>query len=148
MKVRHKILVVDDELHIRRLIRAALERADYAIVEAENAREAAERLRAERPVYYNPERDFWALSRYDDVRAAFRDTERLSSAWGVTLEPAAYTQDAEYAMSFLAMDDPRHLRIRRLVAKAFTPKRMAALRPWIEERNGSGSLVAPAVPIR
>lgn len=49
MKVRHKVLIVDDELHIRRLIRAALERADYAIVEAENAREAAERLRAERP---------------------------------------------------------------------------------------------------
>ncbi|NMD55738.1 MULTISPECIES: cytochrome P450 [Tsukamurella] len=93
-----------------------------------------ERLRAEQPVHYNPERDFWALSRYDDVRAAFRDTERLSSAWGVTLEPAAYSPDAEYAMSFLAMDDPRHLRIRRLVAKAFTPKRVAALRPWIEER--------------
>ena len=49
MKVRHKILVVDDELHIRRLIRAALERADYAIVEAENAREATDRLRDERP---------------------------------------------------------------------------------------------------
>lgn len=49
MKVRHKILVVDDELHIRRLIRAALERADYAIVEAENAREATGLLRAERP---------------------------------------------------------------------------------------------------
>ncbi|MBO9698153.1 MAG: response regulator transcription factor [Sphingopyxis sp.] len=49
MKLRHKILVVDDELHIRRLIRAALERADYAIVEAENAREAAGLLRTERP---------------------------------------------------------------------------------------------------
>ncbi|WP_077145664.1 response regulator [Sphingopyxis sp. KK2] len=49
MKLRHKVLVVDDELHIRRLIRAALERADYAIVEAENAREAADRLRQERP---------------------------------------------------------------------------------------------------
>lgn len=49
MKLRHKLLVVDDELHIRRLIRAALERADYAIVEAENAREAIERLHAERP---------------------------------------------------------------------------------------------------
>ncbi|CAM3754814.1 cytochrome P450 [Tsukamurella strandjordii] len=93
-----------------------------------------ERLRAEQPVYYNPERDFWALSRYDDVRAAFRDTERLSSAWGVTLEPAAYTPDAEYAMSFIAMDDPRHMRIRRLVAKAFTPKRVGELRPWIEGR--------------
>jgi two-component system KDP operon response regulator KdpE len=49
MKLRHKVLVVDDELHIRRLIRAALERADYAIVEAENAREATEKLREERP---------------------------------------------------------------------------------------------------
>ena len=49
MKVRHKILIVDDELHIRRLIHAALARADYAIVEAENAREAMERLRDERP---------------------------------------------------------------------------------------------------
>ena len=49
MKVRHKVLIVDDELHIRRLIHAALARADYAIVEAENAREAMERLRDERP---------------------------------------------------------------------------------------------------
>lgn len=49
MKVRHKILIVDDELHIRRLIRAALERVDYAIVEAQNAREALDRLRTERP---------------------------------------------------------------------------------------------------
>lgn len=49
MKVRHKVLIVDDELHIRRLIHAALARNDYAIVEAENAREAIEQLRAERP---------------------------------------------------------------------------------------------------
>lgn len=49
MKVRHKVLVVDDELHIRRLIHAALARADYAIVEAESAREALELLRDERP---------------------------------------------------------------------------------------------------
>jgi two-component system KDP operon response regulator KdpE len=42
-------LIVDDELHIRRLIHAALARADYAIVEAENAREALERLREDRP---------------------------------------------------------------------------------------------------
>ncbi|MDR7061000.1 MULTISPECIES: response regulator transcription factor [unclassified Sphingopyxis] len=49
MKVRHKVLVVDDELHIRRLIHAALARAEYAIVEAESAREALEMLRDERP---------------------------------------------------------------------------------------------------
>lgn len=49
MKVRHKVLIVDDELHIRRLIHAALARADYAIVEAENARDALDMLRDERP---------------------------------------------------------------------------------------------------
>lgn len=49
MKVRHKVLIVDDELHIRRLIHAALARSDYAIVEAENAREAIDRLQSERP---------------------------------------------------------------------------------------------------
>ncbi|MCW2413403.1 MULTISPECIES: response regulator [unclassified Sphingobium] len=49
MNVRHKVLIVDDEPHIRKLIHTALARADYAIVEAENAREAMERLKAERP---------------------------------------------------------------------------------------------------
>jgi two-component system KDP operon response regulator KdpE len=49
MKLRHKVLIIDDEPHIRRLIHAALDRADYATVEAANAREALEKLRAERP---------------------------------------------------------------------------------------------------
>jgi two-component system KDP operon response regulator KdpE len=49
MTVRHKILIVDDEPQIRRLIHAALTRADYATVEAQNAREAMELLRRERP---------------------------------------------------------------------------------------------------
>jgi two-component system KDP operon response regulator KdpE len=49
MKLRDKVLVVDDEPHIRRLILAALERAGYAAIEAGTGREALERLRAERP---------------------------------------------------------------------------------------------------
>ena len=49
MKTRHKVLIVDDESHIRRLIQTALGRADYATVEAGNARETMERLREERP---------------------------------------------------------------------------------------------------
>lgn len=48
MKTRHKVLIVDDEPHIRRLIQTALGRADYATVEAGNARETMERLREER----------------------------------------------------------------------------------------------------
>ncbi|PZU59095.1 MAG: DNA-binding response regulator [Sphingobium sp.] len=49
MTVRHKVLIVDDEAPIRRLIHAALARADYATVEAESGRQALDRLTAERP---------------------------------------------------------------------------------------------------
>jgi two-component system KDP operon response regulator KdpE len=49
MKTRHKVLVIDDEPHIRRLIHTALTRADYATSEAANAREAVDRLRVDRP---------------------------------------------------------------------------------------------------
>lgn len=49
MTTRYKALIVDDELHIRRLIHSALMRAGYAMVEAQNGREALERLNDERP---------------------------------------------------------------------------------------------------
>lgn len=49
MNLRHKVLIVDDEPSIRRLIHAALTRAGYATVEAENGREVLDRLRNERP---------------------------------------------------------------------------------------------------
>ncbi|WP_419216336.1 cytochrome P450 [Gordonia sp. CPCC 205333] len=85
------------------------------------------RLRAQAPVYRNAGMDFWALARHADVRAAFRDATRLSNSWGVSLDPASYTPDAHRSMSFLALDDPKHLRIRKLVSKGFTPRRVNEL---------------------
>lgn len=82
------------------------------------------RLRRAAPVYYNAEQDFWALAAHADVQAGFRDAARLSNAWGVSLDPSAYGPDAHKSMSFLAMDDPRHKRIRKLVSKGFTPRRV------------------------
>lgn len=82
------------------------------------------RLRAEAPVYYNSELDFWALAGHDDVRTAFRDSVNLSNAWGVSMDPSSYGPDAHKSMSFLAMDDPKHMRIRKLVSKGFTPRRV------------------------
>ena len=49
MTIRNKILIIDDEPPIRRLIQAALTRAGYATVEAGNARDALDLLRSERP---------------------------------------------------------------------------------------------------
>ncbi|MCF8589740.1 cytochrome P450 [Gordonia liuliyuniae] len=90
-------------------------------------------LRAQAPVYRNTDSDFWALSRHADVSEAFRDNTRLSNSWGVSMDPTAYNENAEYAMSFLAMDDPRHLRLRKLVSKGFTPRRVGELAPRIAE---------------
>ncbi|WP_028477406.1 cytochrome P450 [Nocardia sp. CNY236] len=91
------------------------------------------RLREEAPVYYSPALEFWALSRHADVVGAFRDSNRLSNANGVSLDPVAWGPHAHHAMSFLAMDDPQHMRLRRLVFKAFTPARVGTMENWIRE---------------
>ncbi|MDO9489223.1 MAG: response regulator transcription factor [Sphingomonadaceae bacterium] len=49
MSQPRKVLIIDDEPHIRRLIRTTLTRAGYDVVEAENAREAMESLRRDKP---------------------------------------------------------------------------------------------------
>jgi cytochrome P450 len=91
------------------------------------------RLRAEAPLYRNDELGMWALSRHADVVRAFRDPATFSSASGVSLEPAATGPHASKTMSFLAMDPPRHNRMRDLVSKGFTPRRVAAMEEHIRE---------------
>jgi len=91
------------------------------------------RLREEAPLYRNDELGFWALSRHADVITGFRDNTRLSSANGVSLDPSAYGPHAHKVMSFLAMDDPRHMRMRQLVSKGFTPRRVADMQERILE---------------
>jgi cytochrome P450 len=91
------------------------------------------RLRTEAPIYHNPELDFWALSRHADVLRGFKDTATLSNLEGVSLDPAARGPGAQLGMSFLALDPPRHTRMRGLVARGFTPRRVAAMETRIRE---------------
>ncbi|WP_245973996.1 cytochrome P450 [Thermomonospora umbrina] len=86
-----------------------------------------ERMREEAPVYRNDAEDFWALTRHADVAEALRDHARFSSANGVLLEPALWGPEAHRFGSFLAMDPPRHTRLRGLVSRGFTPRRVAEL---------------------
>lgn len=89
------------------------------------------RMRDEAPLYRNEERGFWALSRHADVMAAFRDSERFSNAEGVSIDPAASGPHAHRTMSFLAMDPPQHGRMRGLVSRGFTPRRVAEMEDGI-----------------
>jgi cytochrome P450 len=83
-------------------------------------------LRDEAPCYHNETLDFWALSRYDDVLAGFRDWQRLSNLQGVALEREQIA-GASDVMSFLGMDPPRHDHVRNLVSAGFTPRRVRDL---------------------
>ncbi|MFI7704712.1 cytochrome P450 [Nonomuraea sp. NPDC049480] len=91
------------------------------------------RLRREAPIYHNPDLDFWALSRHADVSAAFTDSARYSSDHGPMLDRGAWGPQARTYLSFVAMDPPEHTRMRAIVSRAFTPRRVAALEPLIRK---------------
>ena len=90
------------------------------------------RLRAQDPLHHDPRHDVWVLTRHEDVLAALRDDATYSSAMGVTLDKSAWGPHAHTVMSFLAMDPPRHQRLRSLVSRAFTPRRVRGLESHIQ----------------
>ena len=91
------------------------------------------RLRDEAPLYHNEELNFWALSRHTDVVQGFRNSTSLSNKHGVSLDPISRNEHAHKVMSFLALDDPGHLRLRTLVSKGFTPRRIRELEGRVTE---------------
>lgn len=95
------------------------------------------RLRDEAPVFYSDRYGFYALSRFDDVLAAHRDWETFSSTHGVDL--SSLSQDPEVIRNtemIIMMDPPEHDRLRKLVSRVFTPRRVEALEPMIREVVG------------
>ena len=91
------------------------------------------RLRDEAPLYRNDDLNFWALTRHADVHRGFRNSAALSNKLGVSLDPISRTPEAYRTMSFLAMDDPGHLRLRTLVSRGFTPRRVRELEARVLE---------------
>jgi cytochrome P450 len=102
------------------------------VVQADPYRVYAD-LRERQPVFRNDRDDFWAISRHADVDAALRDAHRFSSANGLRIEPAFWGPDAERFFSFVAMDPPKHTRVRALVSHAFTQRRVTGLEPRLRE---------------
>jgi cytochrome P450 len=83
------------------------------------------RLRSEAPVYHNPERDgpgFWALTRYQDVRAVDRDFHAFSSEPTIMIADPAPQEQHIFgdAQMMLMMDPPRQTAFRKLVRSEFT----------------------------
>ena len=96
-------------------------------------------LRAEDPVHWNPLWGGWILTRHDDVQASFQDrrlsADRMSPFMaGLKKEEARELQPSYQIFSkwMVFTDPPQHTRLRMLVNKAFTPRRVESLRPRIQ----------------
>lgn len=116
------------------------------------------RLQAESPVYWCEAGEFWALSKYDDVKFVSRSPDLFSSQYGMVVSASLPADDgsevpatgmprraelrkrissallsATGAESLIMSDPPRHSILRRLVASAFLPRIINDLERAIQE---------------
>src|SRR5215468_6486317 len=82
-------------------------------------------FRDHEPCSYNPHMDFYALFRFEDVWNATLDFETMSSTMGPSLENRG--QIPGHLFSIIGMDPPAHTKLRNVVSRGFTPRRIAAL---------------------
>ena len=94
-------------------------------------------LRANRPIsWHRPvktgmfedpnDQGFWAVVRHADLVEVTRRPGDFLSGKGITFESLP-PEALDAAQGFIAMDPPRHTKIRRLMAAAFTPKQLARI---------------------
>ncbi|GAB3624242.1 cytochrome P450/oxidoreductase [Mariniluteicoccus endophyticus] len=95
--------------------------------------EALRWSREEEPIFFSPKLGYWVVTRYDDVKAVFRDNETYSPA--IALEKITPNSDEanevlqsyDYGMrrSLVNEDEPEHMPRRRALMEPFTPEQLA-----------------------
>jgi cytochrome P450 len=88
------------------------------------------RMRDEAPLYYNREHDFYALSRFDDVRECITDWKTYISGKGSVLELIRSGMEIPPGI-ILFEDPPAHDLHRSLLSRVFTPRRMGEIEPQV-----------------
>jgi cytochrome P450 len=86
---------------------------------------------------------YWAIVRFEDIRRISRDPATFCSSQGVQFQDAP-PELLEASQSFLAMDAPRHSKLRGLVSAAFTPRQVARIEDGI--RVSAQRIVQEAAP--
>jgi cytochrome P450 len=107
----------------------------------ENPFEVLTHARAEQPVFYAPALDLWVVTRHDDVLAVLKDHRTFSSSGALKSAAAPTPPEVREVLAdgapempyIIEIDPPLHDRIRGLVTKAFTPRRIAKLEPEVRE---------------
>ncbi len=98
------------------------------------------RLRSEDPVHRSIAMQAWILTRYDDCIEVLRNPTTFSSdgrnaggQLGEVIRQQREESPLGQAQTLLSTDPPAHTRMRAIVNRVFTPRRVEALRPRIEE---------------
>ncbi|NLU78164.1 cytochrome P450 [Micromonospora sp. HNM0581] len=92
------------------------------------------RLREESPLHWNPdgkEPGFWSLTRYDDCARVQKDPVTFSSEVTNTLGQHRWTGDHGAGRMLTHTDGRRHTELRGIVGRAFTPRAISALEPYL-----------------
>lgn len=90
-------------------------------------------MRRSAPVHFVEGFGFWAIPRYDDVLAVVRDHENFSSAAMNFQSIREGLSPGSATPTIIGADPPVHTRLRNLVNRGFTPRRIAALEPRVRE---------------
>jgi len=121
------------------------------------------KARAENPVAFLDDIGYWAVTRFDDIRAVLGDKDRFSSE--ITLEPLRPVAPEVVALfrergfsprpTLSNNEKPNHAAVRRVAQAAFSPRRNKTLEPYIRqlvndavdsfESDGRADLVAQMV---
>src|SRR5690606_13380065 len=91
------------------------------------------------PVFYSPKLGYWVVTRYDDIKAIFRDNITFSPSIALEkITPTGEEANAVLASYGYAMnrtlvneDEPAHMPRRRLLMEPFTPARLAEHEPLV-----------------
>jgi cytochrome P450 len=135
------------------MLPAAVRLPEYALDDPDfyldDVAAAYRRLRAEAPVYWCARAGFWALTKHADIQHVSRNPQLFCSGQGILVkDPMRDGTMPVQPPSIIYMDPPAHLRYRRLVSKAFTPRMVNALEPRIRAfARQSLDEVSPGVPI-
>ncbi|HEY8156823.1 MAG TPA: cytochrome P450 [Myxococcota bacterium] len=122
-----------------------LDQLEFWIAPAEEREGTFALLRRERPMSFHKEFEpppemplprgpgYWAVTRHADVVTASRRSDLFCSGKGVNI-PDLPAELNEFFGSMIAMDDPRHARLRGIVSRGFTPRALAHLQGDVERR--------------
>jgi cytochrome P450 len=87
------------------------------------------RLRAAGPVWYDPEREVYVLTRYDEIRSAVQDWETFTSAQGVGVSRRGNRRAGN---GILTSDPPRHEQLRKVLNRPLVPRSLAAHQAYFD----------------